>query len=161
MTVGPCQLARCRRALAFRICYKLVICALRQKKYTLRFTNLEKSSPCQLSTRLRRSSVISSRNSGVSYTHSLGLTSGDLGRLNVAESGCIAGSVGAPRKSDGSGFHFPSATSTVTRQVRLCCCLDRLSVGYSLLTVTHGAGIGFFVMLALGLLIAVSIDCTS
>ncbi len=126
------------------------------------YANLEKSSPCQLSTRARRSSVISSKNSGVSYVHSAGrLASGDLGRLNGAASCCIEGSGGAPRKSDGSGLHLPSGTSTVTRQVRLCCCLDRLSVGYSLLTVTHGAGIGFFVMLALGLLRAVSIDCTS
>lgn len=160
MTVGLCQLARCRRALAFRIYHRLVIHSSQQQK-SLVFANLEGTSPCQLSTRLPRSSVISSRNSGVSNTHSLGLASGDLGRLNGAESWCIADGVGAPRKSDGSGFHFPSATSTVTRQVRLCCCLDRLSVGYSLLTVTHGAGIGFFVMLVLGLLIAVSIDCTS
>ena len=49
----------------------------------------------------------------------------------------------------------------VTRHVRLCCCLDRVNVGYSLLTVTVGAGIGFLAMLARGLLSAVSIDWTS
>ena len=49
----------------------------------------------------------------------------------------------------------------VTRHVRLCCCLDRVNVGYSLLTVTAGAGMGFLAMLARGLLSAVSIDWTS
>lgn len=66
--------------------------------------------------------------------------------------------MGAPRRSAGSGLHFPSGTSIVTKQVRLCCCLDLVNVGYSLRTVTVGAGIGFFVMLARGLLRAVSID---
>lgn len=46
----------------------------------------------------------------------------------------------------------------VTKHVRLCCCLDRVNVGYSLRTVTVGAGIGFLVTLARGLLSAVSID---
>lgn len=49
----------------------------------------------------------------------------------------------------------------VTKHVRLCCCLDRVKVGYSLLIVTVGAGMGFLVMLARGLLSAVSIEWTS
>ena len=69
--------------------------------------------------------------------------------------------MGAPRRSAGSGLHLPSGTSIVTKQVRLCCCLDRVRVGYSLRIVTEGAGMGFLVMLARGLLNAVSMDCTS
>ena len=87
---------------------------------------------------------------------------GDIGLLlKVLLSCCMGGRIGAPRRSAGSGFHFPSGTSIVTRQVRLCCCLDRVNVGYSLLTVTEGGGIGFLVMLARGLLNADSIDWTS
>lgn len=74
---------------------------------------------------------------------------------------CIVGMAGAPRKSAGSGLHCPSGTSTVTRHVKLCCCRERLSVGYSLRTMTVGAGIGFLATLALGLLSAVSIEWTS
>ncbi len=66
--------------------------------------------------------------------------------------------MGAPRKSAGSGLHLPSGTSMVTKHVRLCCWRERLRVGYSLRTVTAGAGIGFLVMLARGLLSAVSIE---
>jgi len=125
---------------------------------------LEKSSPCQLSTRTLRSSVISSKTSDDSNGQSTccRLCAGDLGRLYVSlPCCCIDGKIGAPRMSAGSGHHLPSGTSMVTRHVRLCCCLERLRVGNSLLTVTVGAGIGFLVMLARGLLIAVSIDCTS
>lgn len=68
---------------------------------------------------------------------------------------------GALRKSSGSGLHLPSGTSIVIRQVKLCCCRDRLRVGNSLLTVTVGAGIGFLVILVRGLGRSVSIDCTS
>jgi len=46
----------------------------------------------------------------------------------------------------------------VIKQVKVCDCRDRVSVGYSLLTVTCGGGIGFLAMLARGLLKAVSID---
>ena len=127
-------------------------------------TYLWKSSPCQLSTLMRRSSVISSKTSVDSNGQSTcRLCAGDFGRLllYVSLPCCADDTVGAPRISDGSGLHLPSGTSMVTRQVRLCCCLERLSVGNSLLTVTVGAGIGFLVMLARGLLIAVSMDWTS
>lgn len=78
--------------------------------------------------------------------------------LNVLLSCCTVGKTGAPRRSAGSGLHLPSGTSIVTKHVKLCCCRERVSVGYSLLTVTVGAGMGFFVMLARGLLMAVSMD---
>lgn len=53
-----------------------------------------------------------------------------------------AAAAGIPRSS-GSGRHLLSATSTVIRQVRVCCCRDLLRVGNSDRTVTEGAGIGF------------------
>lgn len=45
--------------------------------------------------------------------------------------------------SSTSARHFPSTTSTVTKQVKLCCWRLRFRVGNSVRTVTVGAGIGF------------------
>lgn len=82
--------------------------------------HLENSKPCQLSTRTRSSSVISSSTSGGSYDISLGCRlDGDF----IAKScSWVVGGIGGPcRKSSGSGCHFPSGTSMVTRHVKLCC----------------------------------------
>jgi hypothetical protein len=62
--------------------------------------------------------------------------------------------------SSGSRRHFPSTTSTVIRQVKLCCCRLRLSVGNSVRTVTVGAGMGFL-MLGRGLGMSAAMDWRS
>lgn len=60
-------------------------------------------------------------------------------------------------RSSRSGLHLLSGTSTVTRQVSVCCCRDLLMVGNSDRMVTVGAGIGFRVIARGGLDIDVSI----
>jgi hypothetical protein len=62
--------------------------------------------------------------------------------------------------SSGSGRHFPSTTSIVIRQVRLCCCRLRFRVGNSVRTMTVGAGMGFLIS-RLGLGISAAMDWRS
>lgn len=125
-------------------------------KVMRRHIYLEKSRPCQLSTLVCKSSVTrSSTWEGVWGRSNCFWGSGERG-IDMLSRASAAGET----MSSGSGRHFPSMTSTVIKQVKLCCCRLRLSVGNSVRTVTVGAGMGFL-MLGRGLGMSAAMDWRS
>lgn len=112
--------------------------AIREDNY------LVKSRPCQLSTRLCKSTATLSMSSCATASSSSSSSSlgGVGGRDTCTGSEIVEADFCSVCCSPNCGRIFVSGTSMEMRHVRLCCCLDHVRVGYSLRTCKIGAAIG-------------------